>query len=227
MHEYQFDTQTELREQLSEALAETNKNSNNTRECSYLFRDKERHSMRYKMSAGIMYTRPVRRFNGSARCPLKMDGVEGLFFNANVYGNKLPSNSNFGDLRLEIPVDKMLTSTANIYFAGFKEPPDETRRAQVYLMISDQAIKSANNADNFAKEYLIPLPKVKPALTDKPQIEWTNNFLYFNAMDSTYQVSSELWLNILYTNDIQLDHDSMGTMGATIYDIKTGKVLRQ
>lgn len=114
--------------------------------------------------------------------------LKGLFFSANVnFETGNPMSPRFGNRRVLIPPEKILTKNTNMYFGDFY-------CLNTTHLVTLVVTRSNSEADEFCKRKKLPL---LGRTADE------NPFLYFSSPGSAY-VSSRITVEVFYTEDIDL-----------------------
>uniref|UniRef100_A0A915DDH4 Uncharacterized protein n=1 Tax=Ditylenchus dipsaci TaxID=166011 RepID=A0A915DDH4_9BILA len=126
--------------------------------------------------------------NGQSACPI--NGVlHGLFFSARLKDNgQLPHSSPFGEVRMQVPVEKLLNGDkVNMYFSDFY---CNKKMHYVTLVIC----KKGSDSDRFCRDHLLLLSPTN------------NNFLKVveGQNGKSFCVNLKVWVEIYYTEEISL-----------------------
>ncbi len=183
-------TKDELQELMSRASAFTKFEMN---PCSWIYRNA---SQEYfdaisaeKQNIMEVY---VKDNNGDPASPIN-GAIKGLFFSANVSrcgpsGELQPvPKSYFGRTRLLVPADVILAEMSNLYFSDFFCMYDAH---YVTLVMT----RPGSTADAFCQQFLIPVDLGH------------NPFLCLNMSTREAYVSAKIWVEILCTEDININH---------------------
>ena len=182
-------TQWELLSLLFRAIFYLQQEGNVMKPIQYMYRNKPRSYFEHIITqrGGIMevYSKDL---NGDPGCPINTQ-IDGLFFNVWVDSKKgqLPKTSPFGECRLVIPAEKLLTEDYNLYFADFY-----CHSGLHYITVV--AANEGSEADIFCQKSLISLPFQN---TENP-------FFFYNAEKRKFYTSTDVRVEILYTENIDI-----------------------
>ena len=163
---------------------------------NYITRDKPKEYFReiFKEANGIMrkyekdgHANPDNPY-GSPENPIN-GGLEGLFFSAIVdWSTHKPFPSSvYGEMRLQLPVDELLTTDRNLYFSDFHcMKSGGSQRHTITLVLCE----NGSEADEFCKSHLVSLDK------------WTNHFL--RGKSYFWMVTKGAYVEIFYTESIDI-----------------------
>ena len=152
---------------------------------THLYRNKPQDHFRDIQEAGNVMETVLKDTSGDPKSPIN-GKLSGLFFCANVNFCTLepPKSSPFGDTRLSIPVHELLTR-CKLYFTDFY-----CMREDGPHYITLVATKNNSLSDDFCLQYLLPVdPKRNP---------------FFCFEDGSAMVSCQTWVEIFYTESINL-----------------------
>ena len=142
---------------------------------------------------------------------------KGLFFlaNTNLSGTGLPPRSPYGDTRLMIPIPAMLDATTDrLFFADFY-----CCRPDSCHYVTLLATKPESYSSMWCEQNLIELKTINKIFAcqgAKPELEkryeasisqkqmYENPFFYFEPLAEAWTVSSRVWVEIMYTEDIDI-----------------------
>ena len=182
-------TQWELFSLLSRAIFYLQQEENVMKPIQYMYRNKPFPYFEHIITqrGGIMevYSKDL---NGDPGCPINTQ-IDGLFFNVWVdpKKGKLPKTSPFGECRLVIPAEKLLTDEHNLYFADFYCHSD-------LHYITMVAAKQGSEADIFCQKSVISLPFQNTA----------NPFFFYNAEKEKFYTSTKVRVEVFYTENIDI-----------------------
>ena len=146
-------------------------------------------------------TRNLKDRSGHIKNPLNGQ-YRGIFFMANVDRDGMPKDySPYGPCRLMMPSYDLLKDCA-LFFADFYCLKPNTKH---YVQIV--AVKPHTTEYQFCKEYLVEL-----ATTN-------NRFLRINHSDQTVVFNYGVWVEVMYSHDLDLNH--WLTKGAYFYDVNS------
>ena len=116
--------------------------------------------------------------------------LHGLFFCANIdFCTGLPmTKTNFGSRRLLVPVDEMFMSAPNLYFADFYCNFAHPHPHYATLVMA----RIGSVADAFCRNRL-------------PALSTMENPFLFRGEDGSWRVSTRIMVEVLYTEDINLN----------------------
>ena len=115
--------------------------------------------------------------------------INGLFFSTKVDAKTgmPPSLSPFGNMRLNIPVDRLMHTQCKIYFADFY-----CNHSVHYVTLV--VTENGSDTDRFCKENLI----------DIGLFHRKNPFLYYEPNLDLFFCCTKLWVEVLYTEEIDI-----------------------
>ena len=131
--------------------------------------------------------------SGDAASPIN-GRLQGLFFSTHAHpkSGALPKFSPFGDMRLILPINRLVTGINKLYFADFY---CHKNKHSVTLVIT----VSGSPADQFCSRSLVELP-VTPHGNENP-------FFFRKMGTNQYYCSHKLIVEILYTEDIDISEE--------------------
>ena len=174
-------------QQAAEVYSEEGPQHCNVRKCTHLYRNKPKKYFEKIFSAGdgIMKTY-LKDASGDKRSPINGE-IFGLFFCASVnyYGQPF-RDSPFGDTRVLIRAEDVLTLTPNMFFADFYCMQNNRERHHVTIVLT----RSGSSADEFCNRCL-------------PRLDINSNpFLY--EEDGSVWVSSAVFVDVFVTEDLNV-----------------------
>ena len=182
-------TEWELLSLLSRAIFYLQQEGNVMKHIKYMYRNKPFPYFEHIITkrGGIMevYSKDL---NGDPGCPINTQ-IDGLFFNVWVdpKTSQLPKTSPFGECRLVIPAEKLLTEDHNLYFADFY-----CHSSMHYITLV--AAKQGSEVDVFCQKSVISLP-----FQNKE-----NPFLFYNAEKEKFYTSTKVRVEVLYTENVDI-----------------------
>ncbi|XP_064616280.1 phytanoyl-CoA hydroxylase-interacting protein-like [Liolophura sinensis] len=145
----------------------------------------------------------VKDFTGDPKCPIS-GKLKGLFFSSNVDNNtKEPLKiSAFGPYRFQVPLTALLGELGcwRIYFADFYCMDKNNSSHHITLVLC----KEGTESDDICKKYLLTLPPENP---------------FFQVKDSGFMVSSHIWVEVIYTEPINVQ--KMWSSGAVMKTVES------
>lgn len=140
-----------------------------------------------QLGDGVLQPR-MKDQSGDPRSPINGQ-LPGIFFGVNLYRNKLPTKSPYGNTRFILPLQKIIHSATNIYFADFYcFGPNSPH--YIILVVTEKY----SDGDKFCSSRLIKL---------NPE---NNPFLVQNGKDYFYgeREKHSPWIEIFYSGAIHL-----------------------
>lgn len=180
---------------------------------TFLYRDKSKDYFDdvFLRHCGIM--NPYLKYYAvDSKCPISGQ-LKGLFFSSNVDNNTQEpvKPSVFGRCRFQVPLAALLRNLRRwrIYFANFycRDKAKSSHRITLVLC------KEGSESDDICKKYLLAMPPETP---------------FFRVMESGFLVSSLIWVEVLYTEPInvhqmcQNDGGIMETVESNTRSVKAG-----
>lgn len=169
----------------------------NVEPCVWLYRNKDKNYFEniIKQHHGMMTVR-LKDLNGDPLSPIN-GRISGLFFSARNQHGQPVRKSPFGPVRLQVRSDVLLDHTPCLYFADFY------CLGTKYHYVTLVATAPGTNADLFCRNHL---PRLKFNNGDHLNpILFPNPFLFYRANNKLHvNVRDELWIEIFYTEDIQV-----------------------
>jgi len=197
----------EMRQLEAKAVQFIEKNARWMR-CELFYRDKTREYYDYCRYQCNGYLPPIlKNKNGDPASPIN-GCVEGLFLGIGVdrKTGKLPSPSQFGNLRFHIPIRYLHWPDFNLYFADLY---CHVGAKSHHLTLVLTRAKSA--ADIFCRARL-------------PQLNITDNpFLYRDPMTGCMMHTTAAWIHIFYTETIPINAGWFETVNCVSARVKMGK----
>ena len=149
-------------------------------------------------------------FNGDPRSPLNCDYArrpQGLFFCANRsnFGgvDSLPDPL-FGNTRFILDVSDLIQPNFNMYFADFycREALDDNDTHYATIVVTDPQSTTPNvegfkNMDAWCEQKLLPMNR------------HNNRLLYCDQTNNKWFVSSSIWVEVFFTEDIKIEKDEL------------------
>ena len=139
---------------------------------------------------GVM--EPYRKdHNGDQGSPIN-GKIMGLFFSTAVdpHTGLPPSESPFGNTRLNIPVDRLMHTNCRIYFADFY---CNFSTHYVTLVITERG----SETDIFCHENLVEIGMHRA----------NNPFLFYDEAEDFFYCCTKLWVEVLYTEAIDINRE--------------------
>ena len=142
----------------------------------------------------------------------------GVFFSADVWWNSglpRPSAEQYGSNRLLLQADRLLTKSTNLYFVNYTKAT-QGKAGYVTLLAVDRS--KAISAQEFAEEMFLRLKYSRQSPSGAAEAEsHPNPFLYYDTATQTWQVTTDLHVEVFYAHDVSIDDLSLGKMNACLY----------